>query len=647
MNSHTEIDNFSSSAEIAKIEVITIGGTVGDDITGSMHLLVLTLKGIKEKIGYIIDAGTFQGSLSEQNNIFPEIIHNLNIKIQGILLTHPHADHIGRLAKMHKMLTEIQWWPVPIYASKATIQMVVPILNSFSQIPNENPLTRWNHTVSIEDAFDKYVNHIITGKKRRTSMGRKWHKPRWDKKRENNIEMNNDLKDIVSEINKLWGDVIQWKLVLTHAKKWNKKVINQLNSLFASYKNREKKSKIPFITGDRNDEARYYEFEMALYLEFANDEKKVENLRHYLDEIPDTNKKMEKWKIKFFQELEIARKEYKNEFLPHVNEWDIRKMMGQMRSCDIRKTIEIPHGTLTPVHTAHTLWSLGYRLQFDVAEKVFKILFPGDVGRSTNNPYWEPDLTVKEWGKDNVIFMECTASHIHAEYEKEIGKMVIFLEKMLAEGKDIIVPTFSFERMQVYMLAILKLKKENRLPDFDYCYRNKLGQELMPVYIRNMPEMKEAFELFRLFENKEYEEAENPKKEKRKPRLIIWSGWCMQEWSSAWNLRRCFPSAALLFIGYQVASPGKEFLEEIAKNKKAILGGIEYGEDYVHYCRALSWHADQEEIWDHLEELTSWDNPCTVIAVHWQHNPSHNWREILGDNVKIKVPEQWEIIKIA
>ncbi len=142
MTSTPENKSFPVPAEIEKIEVIPIGGTVDEDITGSMYILVLTIKGIKKKVGYIIDSGSFQGSLSAKNSIFPEIIHTQNIDIRGILLTHLHADHVGRLAQMHKMLTNLQNGPIPIYASKETIQMFHAVITSFLNIPHEIPLAR-------------------------------------------------------------------------------------------------------------------------------------------------------------------------------------------------------------------------------------------------------------------------------------------------------------------------------------------------------------------------------------------------------------------------------------------------------------------------------------------------------------------------
>ena len=74
---------------------------------------------------------------------------------------------------------------------------------------------------------------------------------------------------------------------------------------------------------------------------------------------------------------------------------------------------------------------------------------------------------------------------------------------------------------------------------------------------------------------------------------------------------------------------------------------MEYREENVHSCRALSWHADKEEIVGHLQKLTSWGHPCKVIAVHWQQSPQELWEKSLEPSVEIIVPQPWKIIRLA
>jgi glyoxylase-like metal-dependent hydrolase (beta-lactamase superfamily II) len=91
-----------------------------------------------EKIAQIIDAGAFQKkSNSSRNAMFEEIYKQF--RISGIILTHDHFDHSGRLVSLHKAIRKHHHLPhLPIYTSHPSRQLLPHVLQSYHALQDNN-----------------------------------------------------------------------------------------------------------------------------------------------------------------------------------------------------------------------------------------------------------------------------------------------------------------------------------------------------------------------------------------------------------------------------------------------------------------------------------------------------------------------------
>lgn len=84
----------SESGKKPSVKLMFLGG-VGDDVTGSSTLVSIEIEG-KNRYG-LIDVGGYQGA-SNRNAYFPVDA----TKIEFVVITHAHYDHIGLLPKLYK-----------------------------------------------------------------------------------------------------------------------------------------------------------------------------------------------------------------------------------------------------------------------------------------------------------------------------------------------------------------------------------------------------------------------------------------------------------------------------------------------------------------------------------------------------------------
>lgn len=100
---------------------ITIVGAAGGEVTGSAYYVQT------RQAAVLVDCGLFQGGKKSESLNRPPT--GPKQKLDGVLLTHGHLDHTGRLPLIAK-----RGHSVPVYATPATIEMTSLILRDSARI---------------------------------------------------------------------------------------------------------------------------------------------------------------------------------------------------------------------------------------------------------------------------------------------------------------------------------------------------------------------------------------------------------------------------------------------------------------------------------------------------------------------------------
>ena len=100
---------------------ITVVGAASGEVTGSAYYVETS------RAAVLVDCGQFQGS--RQSDALNRWKPPSRIKVDAVLITHGHLDHVGRLPLLVK-----RGHRMPIYATEATLEMAALILRDSARI---------------------------------------------------------------------------------------------------------------------------------------------------------------------------------------------------------------------------------------------------------------------------------------------------------------------------------------------------------------------------------------------------------------------------------------------------------------------------------------------------------------------------------
>ncbi len=150
----------------------------------------------------------------------------------------------------------------------------------------------------------------------------------------------------------------------------------------------------------------------------------------------------------------------------------------------------IPYGKQIPVSAdidlrftdiGHLLGSAAVELWLREGETHRKIVFSGDVG-NTNQPIIKDPSPVTE--TDDLVLESTYGNRLHDTPEDTVAELADRMERTLARGGDVIIPSFAVGRTQELLYAIRQIKEEKRIKHWDF-----------PVYV-DSPLAVEATRIF-------------------------------------------------------------------------------------------------------------------------------------------------------
>ncbi len=273
----------------------------------------------------------------------------------------------------------------------------------------------------------------------------------------------------------------------------------------------------------------------------------------------------------------------------------------------------------------HLLGSAAIEIWLREGEVEKKIVFSGDVG-NTDQPIIKDPSPIAE--TDYLVLESTYGSRNHERHTDTVEMLAQFIDKTLARGGNVIIPSFAIGRTQELLYAIREIKQRGLVKDTDF-----------PVYV-DSPLAIEATDIFSKCDpvcfdeetNKLIEQGIDPIKfpdlrlsvtveeskrinETSEPKVILSASGMCEAGRIRHHLKHNLwrPQNLILFVGYQAEGTLGRSLIEGAQSVRL------FGEDIavraeIRSLKGTSGHADQQGLISWLDSFEK--KPRTVFLNH-------------------------------
>jgi cleavage and polyadenylation specificity factor subunit 3 len=263
----------------------------------------------------------------------------------------------------------------------------------------------------------------------------------------------------------------------------------------------------------------------------------------------------------------------------------------------------------------HVLGSAGILIEYDD----HKLFFTGDINLSSQTLMNGASLPST---KINTLILECTYgatdSNLINNWEDETSRLVTTINKTFNNGGSVLIPVFSFGKMQEMLATIHLLMEKRKLVQADI-YTGGIGTKINRIYDYNryVVERNEEELILHDIPTINYYDIKSMKDFFKYPSIVLASSGMMIESTMSYILARRWlkqKNSAIFTVGYMDdRTPG--YL--IANSKKGDkLGLHDIDEEVTVECTIknfrFSAHSKREELLEIIEKL----NPEFVVLIH-------------------------------
>lgn len=285
-------------------------------------------------------------------------------------------------------------------------------------------------------------------------------------------------------------------------------------------------------------------------------------------------------------------------------------------------------------------------IELDVYGKRF--VFSGDVGRPRDY-LLEPPLKPE---RADYLFMESTYGDRLHDDEAPENKLVELIHKVIHNNGTLIIPSFAVERLQTLMFILWKLHHINRIPNIPIFIDSPMGNNVLAVFKRfpvwhtlpldDYDDMCEYMNIVTSF--KETWEVIDT----NRPKVVIAGSGMVTGGRVLTYLEQLIdnPKTEVLLVGYQAEGTRGRKLQDGAKEIK-IHGKYYPVNAQVHELQSLSAHADQNELFNWLQNITQ--KPEKTFLIHGEAAAADAFRIKLQAEKKwvVQIPELLEVISLT
>ena len=307
---------------------------------------------------------------------------------------------------------------------------------------------------------------------------------------------------------------------------------------------------------------------------------------------------------------------------------DASRVREFMTTCEYGEKIPLCEGvTLEFVDAGHLLGSASIIVDATEGGVTKRLVFSGDLG-NINQPIIRDPVHIH--GADYVVMESTYGDRNHTEVWSYTDDLAAIIDKTIARGGNVIIPSFAVGRTQELLYFIREIKDAGLVksnPDFPVYIDSPLAKKATTIFTGNLHGYldEDALELvrdgthmfnftnLRMTETGEESKALN---EEPTPKVIISaSGMC-----DAGRIRHHLkhnlwrPECTVVFVGYQGEGTLGRTLLEGAKSVKMFGEEIAVNAEIVNF-QGLSSHADRDHLLSWISDFKE-PKPQHVFVVH-------------------------------
>lgn len=327
---------------------------------------------------------------------------------------------------------------------------------------------------------------------------------------------------------------------------------------------------------------------------------------------------------------------------------DVEKALSLVQPVDYHRRLKLAPGVEVMFNEAgHILGSAIIEVRVEDNQESRQLLFSGDLGQWNKPLVRDPET----FDRADYLVLESTYGDREHEHPERISdRLAENINRVVARGGNLVIPTFAIERAQELMFHLSRLVRLKKIPQLPVFLDSPMAVSVTNVFGHFLKYLdEESRDLFSSGENpfafpglklvQSFEESRQIEKVRGSAIIMAGSGMCTggrikQHLVS--NISR--PESTILFVGYQARGTlGRQILE--GQSPVRIYGQIYQVRATIDQIQGFSAHADRTQLWKWLKAFNQ--PPRKIFLVHGEKEVIQSFaREIVKETEwPVEVPD--------
>ncbi len=340
---------------------------------------------------------------------------------------------------------------------------------------------------------------------------------------------------------------------------------------------------------------------------------------------------------------------------PLYGESDVERALPLFQGTPYGTPVELGEGVRAVFHDAgHILGSAMIEVVISRHGKETRIVFSGDIGQPNKPLIRDPSLFTRA---DYVVMETTYGDRDHPEHEDIEARLQNVITKTVAQGGNVVIPTFAVERAQDLVYYISRLVHARRIPELDVFLDSPMAVDVTEIF-RNYQDCFDA-ETWQLIVSREsplrfprlrmvrsVADSKAIKQHKNPCIIMATSGMCTAgriKHHLRANIER--HESTILFVGYQAQGTLGRQIEEGAERVR--IHGRQWNvRATIDRIDGFSGHADRAGLMNWLSHLQS--PPQRVFLTHGDQAASLHFADLIRDELgwPVSVPEFGDVVEL-